>query len=497
MNGFTLISKENNKSNPFIFKTLNHLPEILGDDFYLIESAELAYKYYPDFDFNKNKINNQVYWVDTYDKVEDLIIEILSEQFNDIKIIYDFNSLKHTKTIYYYKLMDNLYYFSDGLNLYHIDFNIINLIEQKDLSLKDKCDNLIGFDDIKVTMKEIEAIDEVHSYESFDSFLKKYSKQYLLLLLIRDLYRYSKKNIITYNIDNEYNNPYQNILSVENYLNAVEINTIDIKKSIDYDLKIDKLPAKYNYSGFYSVTGRIFCSSDQYAPLQTIAKSKRDILYAESNCILVEIDYKSFEMDLLCQIIGMKVSEDPHIEIYNRLVGIDADFELQRNIGKTINYSFIYGSNLARVADKVINDLKIKDPNFKETFIENLSKEFIMIGSLKLIEKLNNEITDDNIIENYFGRKIQCKKSHAVLNNYISSTAADFLYNKMIQIIKLLSGDNKIILQNHDSILLQLSNDSVANTDIFEEILTIMELPISNLKGRVSYSYGNNWKELL
>lgn len=496
MRAFTLIAKEKNNKNPFIIETLSSLPKVMGENFYIIESAEKAFEYFPNFKFTQSKINDKVYWVDSLDVVDDLIMDILSDECKDVEVVYDIRNLKVGNTLYYYKVMYNIYYLLTDDKIYHVDFNIINKLEQQPFDISFFQTNLVSFDDIKVPMKELRLLDELYSYKSFNSYLNKYNKHYVILLFMQDVFRNSFDIKPVYNIDNKYNNPYQNILDVETYLNNVEVNTIDVKKCIDYDLKVDKLPARYNYSGFYTTTGRIFSSSDNFSPLQTIAKAKRDILFAEDNCYLIEIDYKSFEVDILCQVLGISHSADPHTDIYNRLVGIEGDFDLNRTIGKTINYAFIYGMDENRLADKVITDLKIQDRNFKDKFLEKLSEEKIMILSKELSNKLEEEMDEDNIIKNYFGRSIHCKKSFAALNNYISSTAADFLYNKMVQIIELLSGRDKIILQNHDSILFQLTNDTLNNTDTFENILSIMESPISGLKGRISYTYGKNWKTL-
>lgn len=496
MNAFTLISKNTFKGNPFVIEQLNEMPKSVGENFYLIETAETAFESFPEFTFSSNKIKDRIYWVDSLDKVDDIIVDILYRSIDEIEVVYDIRSLEIGSTLYYIKIRDNVYYICTGKKFYHIDFNIINNIEQQRFDLNFFDCNLVSFDDIKVPLKEMGMLDELYSYKHFTQYLNRYDKIEYLLVFIRDVFKKSFDFEYKYNFDNEYNNPYQNILTIENYLNSVEINTIDIKKCIDYDLKTDKLPAKYNYSGFYTTTGRIFCSSDLFSPLQTIAKSKRDILYAENGCYLIEIDYKSFEVDILSQVLGIGIAQDPHIEIYNRVVGIDNDFDLQRNTGKTINYAFIYGMDPNRLADKVITDLHIEDDNFRETFLERLSQEKIMQLSEALSNELQENMSENNVIKNFFGRSIHCKKAFAALNNYISSTAADFLYNKMIQIIQLMGGNNKIILQNHDSILLQLSTKTIENTDTFEKIIDIMEAPLSGLKGRISYTYGKNWKTL-
>ena len=61
----------------------------------------------------------------------------------------------------------------------------------------------------------------------------------------------------------------------------------------------------------------------------------------------------------------------------------------------------------------------------------------------------------------------------------------------------ILDGQNKIILQNHDSILLQLSEKDIEGSNILETILEIMTRPIGGLKGRIEYKYGANWRDMV
>ena len=278
-------------------------------------------------------------------------------------------------------------------------------------------------------------------------------------------------------------------------MNKQSIYTIDINKCEQYNLKYDKLPARYNYNGFYSTTGRIYCSSDYWTPIQNIPKNKRDILYAEKGCVFIELDYKSFEFDILCQIMGYKVYDDPHTKTYNDLVNIPhPDF---RNIGKNINYSLVYGMNEQRLMDTVITKLIDIPKDFKTIFMKKI-EENEMINKVKELELiLKNKIINNNTIYNFFGRNIHFKKDFAVLHNYISSTASDLLYNKIVNIIDLLKDKNKIILQNHDSILLQLKEDDIKNSNLFENILNIMQSPVNGLKGRVNYTWGYDWGNLV
>ena len=470
------------------------LRDMSDDIVYLIHSAELAACIFSDFDFMSNKIRANVYWFDNDKEIEDVIIRNLSNFDCKLKLITGIDDFNLPGEVFYLE-NDGIMYLLNEDKVYYADLNIISKLNQKNVDHNYIIeDNYIGTRKIKVLMKEIGLIDEIYSEQHYIDYLSKFDRAYYLLYLYRDIWKHKDEVVTKYNMDDKYNNPYENILRVEEYLNNLTIPNIDVEKCAEYDLKYDRLPARYNYNGFYSITGRIYCSSDKWTPIQNIPLAKRDMLYAGKGCIFVEIDYKSFEFDILCQIMGHPVYEDPHTKTYDDLVGIPhAD---SRDIGKAINYSFVYGMNEQRLADTVMNKLGVVPKGFKESFMLKLESND-MIEKLKFLESILKTRVVDSTVPNFFGRLIHFKKEFAILHNYISSSASDMLYNKMVNIMDLLDGQNKIILQNHDSILLQLVEKDIENSDILETILAIMVKPLGGLQGRIEYKYGPNWKNMV
>jgi len=494
MSKFIIISESIEKiNNPFVVSIKRNVIDMSDDIVYLIHTVELAMALYDDFDFINPKIRENVYWFGEEREIDELIGDIILSHEIEVNVVFDVAELDLTGDVFYIN-MGNLFWFLNNGKVYHADLSILSKLHNKNIDSNYILEsNFIGFKDIRVLSKEIGLLDEIYSEKHYIRFLLTIDRVYYILYHISELWNHHADMKCSYKIDNRYNNPYENILLVEEYLNGVIFNNIDIDKCNDYDLKYDRLPAKYSFSGFYSTTGRIYCSSELWTPLQNVQKSKRDILYAENGCILVEIDYKSFEFDILCQLVGSPIHDDPHTEAYNKFVGLphlDA-----RNIGKRINYSFIYGMNVKRLAESIINDFDSVPEGFKDTLTARFESDDMIIKARALESKLSNEMTN-GVVKNYYGRSIHVKKEHAVLNNYISSTASDFIYNKFLFILNILSGKNKILLQNHDSILLQLNTKDIEETTVLEDILDILRTPISGISGRIEYKYGYNWRDL-
>lgn len=258
----------------------------------------------------------------------------------------------------------------------------------------------------------------------------------------------------------------------------------NIYKSIEGGYIIQK------YNGTNKITGRIYPFGTGFS-LQSLSKNFRDIIVAEPGCVLVEFDYQAFEYTLLSQLCKMNVVGDPHLYVSQMLFKDD----LHRDIGKNLNYSLLYGKSVDNIITEtaLLPDLKISKEEMKEKLLEMLAP----VNELQ--KKLESELKETGCLRNYFGRNIYPEKSYACLNNYIQSTAAEILIIKLTKLFLLLSNHdsiNKVVLQSHDSILLNLSLDTIDSTDIATEIKTLLESSENGLGAKVDMIYGENWKEL-
>jgi len=483
-------------TNPFVTAVSKDMPKNGSDKFFLIHTAELAASMFDSFSFTSSKIYDNVFWFEEPEDVNRIISEYISGRADYRTLVaYHHDEIDFgVGDVFYYRSGDSVFFLIE--NVVKLNINVANHLSGEDMTVEDIVDipfkKFIGFDDVKCTLKQLGYIDDYYVEKNFIEFLRKYNIESFLLLFYRDVY--SRRGEFKYSLDGKYNDPHMNILLVEKMLSAVEFNDIDLAKVEELGLKFDSLPARFDYHGFYTTTGRIYCTSENYTSLQNLSKDKLCILNAEQGSNLIEFDYKTFEYDILCQIIGYPMTEDPHSEIYDRLVGLE--LPNKRDVGKKINYAFLYGMNELRMADMLINEFKIGEDGFRDSFVEKLRSEKIF----NLVKDFDAELKSDlhyGVIDNYFGRNIHCKKEYAVLSNYISSTAADLVYYKMLNIADMMvHRKDKILLEKHDSILIQLSDESV-ESGLFERIHAYLQEPVNGIKGRIGYNYGKNWGNMI
>jgi hypothetical protein len=304
-------------------------------------------------------------------------------------------------------------------------------------------------------------------------------------------------NLLTYN--NKELELWQRAYTVEKWLSQIKIkvniNKIKdlasdedniIMQNIYYSIEEGYVTQQYN--GTDKVTGRMYVSGSTFS-LQSLSKVHRDIIVAEPGCVLVEFDYDAFEYKLLSQLCNIDIDIDPHLAL-SKLLFKD---ELHRPLCKGINYSLLYGKSL----NSIITEL-LSNPDIKLTAKE-LKKELTKVLNpiLEFTKKLEIEFDKNNVLFNFFGRRIYPEEKYKSLNNYIQSTAADILIIKLEKLNNYLQNYdsiNKIVLQNHDSILLNLSLKTIESSEIASDIKNLLEVEEQGLVSKVDVLYGGTWK---
>ena len=98
----------------------------------------------------------------------------------------------------------------------------------------------------------------------------------------------------------------------------------------------------------------------------------------------------------------------------------------------------------------------------------------------------------DNKVITPFGRQIQCE-NHYALNYLVQSTAADILFEQMHKVWKFLESKKTFIsFCNHDSIMIDLSEDDQYVVNDIKEIFSETRLG----KFKVNCLGGKNWSAL-
>lgn len=562
----TLISDKlkiiNTNSCPIILEVVDSESFINGkfnkNNIILVDGFELAVELFQNnASFTNHSIAEDVYWFYSQDELESIdsyyskLKEFIFDNiFTPIKnyvctVVYDTNQLNEIGNNIFKinNTKNNIDYLFDGEKIYLIDYNYLSFITGnpkyniENLNLP-TTKNLKSFNDIRIRLKEQGLVDKHFNFSSYFDYFKFYNyktddhNEFYKWLIIyfyhlsfynsidKNVIKLINSNILGIQNLNKYNNFYENIFIVENYFSNIKIKNINFNKFKELEFPIQDGMVQYEYNGSDTVTGRIYpINLNKNQSLQTLSKEQRVILNADKNCTFIEFDYKSFEFDILCHLSNITITDnfDPHIDVVEYLFGkdfIDDEINQYRQLGKKINYSLIYGMNLDKIIDSIVDEFCNDEDKaeIEKSYIEQI-RDFLKLKIenhwiIKAIKELTDNIIKNNfnfsnlLLTNHFGRFIRVEKRHAILNNFISSTASDFLYLKIRLIIDLLSKKsvnlkkNKIILQNHDSILLQLENKLIEETDIFETIKEIMEADINGIIGRVRYEYGTNWGKL-
>lgn len=549
------------------------------DNYIIVDGFETALFINPSCKYINHLISDKLYWffqeddyIDTdknyFSELTNFIFEkILLQELTkiNIQVVYDLIQLKDCLNqeilIHSNERNDILYLLVNSKIIYEIDLNYFSYLYDecpKDLlsilnkskhfnqkEIEDFLSSIKTYEDVKLQFKTEGLVEKKYNKKHFLDFFSLYKRNndsinqinYLLLIFYSKLTSYRKTdrteikiNISGLNesnsliftpdfINKNYTNSIRNIIEVEKYLSSIEIKNIDFEAAFDMNFPQKGKYIKYTYNGSDSTTGRIYTSTESNTQsLQTLPKTKRHILKAEPNCFLIEVDYKTFEFNLLFQLAGLSIDEnkDPHFDLIQHIFSdrqvSKKDLESYRNLGKKINYAFIYGMNIETLVDSIIEEdfnqeIDIEEGNLVFELRDLLKRKIL---STEVFE-VANTVTDilkpqynlhTGLILNYFNRYIHVQKPHALLNNYIQSIAADFICFKIRMIIELLKSKkvnlsrNKILLQNHDSVLIQLESKIIESSDIVEDILNIMECSINQLKGFVKFNFGKHWGEI-
>lgn len=450
----------------FFLKTINSLEERIDKRLpILIVGLEKAMELCDDVKLTSKVISKEekIYYCENeqensnyYESIDNFLKNTFKDLFSPI-IHYslDFNHISFNVNFLY----------EDSLNFYLVDSqSSITLISKEYLLYVngyipsiEEIENTIGQCDkidshFKAKLKTV----DLPLIENIERRLKKYSSP-----IQRALYFARIDSLI----------PYSSQIKV--WGNAIHAEEIFKKSSIRIDLKKaeeyypDKLFKEFmnlSSTGLENTTGRIFSQFSNSISPQTLPKHLRDLIIAQDNNLLYEFDYNYFEIDLLYQIcLNKKIEEDPHeklaIDLFNTIE--------KRDICKSINFAVLYGKNLTKVYEE------FKIPQEIQGKIEKWYNQFI-----PMIKTLTEEYEEKGFITNYFGRTIYPKKQHALLNNFIQSSAADFLIQKIIKIDKLLLNplykNCYLLFQNHDAIIMDLSLSKTKYTPLLREISQIL-----------------------
>ena len=247
------------------------------------------------------------------------------------------------------------------------------------------------------------------------------------------------------------------------------------------------------YSDKRTITGRINCI-DNFNPqnLPKDSEIRKSIISRYDDGKIVSFDYKSFETRLSMYLsrdmdfINKNLNSDFHINTAKAIFLNEEPNTIEREIGKNVNHAILYGGG-----DKLLNTIISKSNiNDVEDSIKRV-KEFLM-PILDTSNYINDVYKELGYIINPFGTLIKPNKSYAAFNNYVQSTAADIVVDKLFE-IKEWTKDKKssLIFQVFDSFVFDISPDE---ENAIEEIYNIL-YKYNDMTFEVESKGGNNYFE--
>lgn len=247
-----------------------------------------------------------------------------------------------------------------------------------------------------------------------------------------------------------------------------------------------------NYKQIGTVTGRL---SSNNPNLQNIPKHDdsgiliRNCFIAKDGYKLVAIDYSQIELRLLAHfseskklIEAFKLGKDIHLETSKQIFGIK-EAEEKRSIAKSINFGIIYGMG----AKKLSEETGISKQDSKE-YIKNYFDEFedvkAYLENLKndskrrrCIVTLNKRKRKFDYSNKNIGQKLALERE--AVNTKFQASASDIIKLAMNKIYEKYKNDTKckMLLQIHDEIVFEISNDRV--NYYVKDLVNIMENIVS------------------
>ena len=249
------------------------------------------------------------------------------------------------------------------------------------------------------------------------------------------------------------------------------------------------------YSDKRTITGRINCIdkkfNSQLVPKLDPIRTK--IISRYQGGKIVVFDYVSFEIKialLLCnneEFIEKYKNSDLHNESAKVIFQKEIISPKERALGKQINHTIMYGGGREKIVEELSSFF---DKNEIESPLVRL-REFlrpILIES----NRLYKEYKTHGYIINSEKSIIRPNKAWATFNNYIQSTAADIVINKLFKIKDFIINKNiSFMYQVYDSFIFDFSPECLHLVDELSVILS----EYNNFNFLVEHKFGNTLAE--
>jgi hypothetical protein len=262
-------------------------------------------------------------------------------------------------------------------------------------------------------------------------------------------------------------------------------------EKLNFTWEEDKKFLRLKYSDKRTITGRINCV-DSFNPQMLPKESliRKSIISRYKGGKIAVFDYKSFETRLSMyltrneEFILENMNTDLHYNTAKAIFKTEEVTDAQRSIAKNINHAIIYGGG-----DNLIKDILSKDPNINVDESLQSVKDFLF-PILNTSEYINSVYKELGYIINPFGTLIKPNKVYAAFNNYVQSTAADIVVDKIDEIKKWLKDKkSSFMFQVYDSFVLDISPEDINAIEDINKILSKYNDMIFDVEVSVGLNY--------
>lgn len=262
-----------------------------------------------------------------------------------------------------------------------------------------------------------------------------------------------------------------------------------------------------------TATGRLSSINPnlQNIPVRTkMGRRIREGFVADAGKVFVSADYAQFELRLAAVLAGDKqliadfdAGVDIHTKTASQVYGVPMSevTKEQRRAAKVINFGVLYGMSAKGLSDStgmIFSEAK----GFIERYFE------VRKPIREYLNKILRQAQDEGFVETYFGRRrltpdvkspnflVRTAAERAAMNMPIQGTEADLMKRAMIRINKVLPAGAKMILQIHDSLIVEC--DEKIASEVGEILDREMEgvAPELDIRLAVDVMVGKNWGEL-
>lgn len=223
----------------------------------------------------------------------------------------------------------------------------------------------------------------------------------------------------------------------------------------------------------------------------------------------VTADYSQFELRIAAVLAGDKgmiesfnQDADIHVQTAAHMYDIDESdvTKQQRYSAKAVNFGVMYGQGVHGLSEGTgMNFTEAKD------FID---RYFELRSDLKrYLDDLREQAKTEGYVETLLGRRrptpdvnssnfvVREAAKRAAINMPIQGTAADIMKLAMINADKALDADSDILLQIHDSMIVECPEAKASK--VADQVSTIMEEAYKlDVTLKVDTAIGNNWGEI-